>query len=76
VKLKFMAALLGLMMAIPGAVVAQNDTQNPNDQAPDQYDRPITRRLRKEKSGVARISLIHGDVSTQRGDSGIGRRRR
>ncbi|MGD0212907.1 MAG: FecR family protein [Terriglobales bacterium] len=138
-KLKFMAALLGLMMAIPGAVVAQNDTQNPNDQAPDQYAKPspniqapaqspmagpnnpgpndqspadqnsmdqdqdsmnpasmnqapmggpnnslnpdpgnpdpnnaptYNTPAPEEKSGVARISLIHGDVSTQRGDSG------
>ena len=31
--------------------------------------RLTTRRLRRRTNGVARISLIHGDVSTQRGDS-------
>ena len=122
-KLKFIAALLGLLMAIPGAVIAQNtddqtpdqyskpspnvqlhtpdeqtpadsdqDSMNPMDQAPpDQgssrppmseqpplpgpndpnaggpsYNTPAP----EENRGVARISLIHGDVSTQRGDSG------
>jgi hypothetical protein len=124
-KFKLIAALLGLVMAIPGAVIAQNaddqapdqnakpspniqaPMQRPNDQgsmeqdAPDQdsamdrgsmnqgsanqgsmnqapaagpndpgssdpsYNTPAP----DEKNGVARISLIHGDVSTQRGDS-------
>ncbi len=35
-KFKLMAALLGLMIAIPGAVVAQNS----EDQAPDQNAKP------------------------------------
>jgi len=39
-----------------------NDTGSP-DQT---YNTPAP----QEKNGVARISLIHGDVSTQRGDSG------
>ncbi len=130
-KFKLIAALLGLMIAIPGAVVAQNSDDQvpdqdakpspniqaapmpgPNDQgATDQgsadqgsadqdsmgqgsmgqgsngpgsinqgpaqpgsneagagnqtYNTPAP----EEKNGVARISLIHGDVSTQRGDS-------
>src|SRR5271157_5302684 len=116
-RLKLIAALLGLMMAIPGAAFAQNaddlapdqeakpsagvPMQGPNDQgsmdqgAMDQdlndqgsmdqrtmnqgpsqpgpnnsgsnpsYNTPAP----EETRGVARISLIHGDVSTQRGDS-------
>src|SRR5208337_1992221 len=126
-RLKLIAALLGLMMAIPGAAFAQNaddlapdqeakpsagvPMQGPNDQgsmdqgamdqdlndqgsmdqgANDQgsmdqrtmnqgpsqpgpnnsgsnpsYNTPAP----EETRGVARISLIHGDVSTQRGDS-------
>jgi hypothetical protein len=133
-KLKFIGALLGLMMAIPGSVIAQNQDdqapdqnskpspniqmQGPNDQAstdqgaadqdaadrraaangnpsdqsaPQTSDRPAmtpgpmdpgpnsndpnssspsyNTPAPEEKNGVARISLIHGDVSTQRGDS-------
>lgn len=134
-KFKFLAALLGLMIAITGAVIAQaQDDQTPdqdakpspnvqmqapappatNDQAPadqappdqaspDQGNAdqaPMDQRSMndgsgpmdagrnaagptappsnaptsnapapEEKNGVARISLIHGDVSTQRGDS-------
>jgi hypothetical protein len=145
-KLKFITAILGLTMAIPGALIAQNQDDQPmdqnskpspniqmpapNDQGPngqvstepaltDQEaadqdaadrraaangnptdrpsdqpsDRPSDRPSMtpgpmdpgpndanpsnpsyntpapEEKNGVARISLIHGDVSTQRGDS-------
>jgi len=115
-KFKLIAALLGLMIAIPGAVVAQNS----DDQVPDQDSKPspniqaapmpgpndqgatdqgsadqdsmgqgsmnqgpaqpgandtgagepsYNTPAPEEKNGVARISLIHGDVSTQRGDS-------
>ncbi len=35
-KLKFIAALLGLIIAIPGAVIAQNQ----DDQVPDQNSKP------------------------------------
>src|SRR5271168_2118982 len=141
-KFKLIAALLlGLMMAIPGAVIAQNSAQGQYDQAPDQNSKPSpnipmqsgpsdqgvtdqdapdqdsmnqdsmnqapsnqgstnqgsmnqdsnqglmnqaptggpndpgpadptsTAPAPEEKNGVARISMIHGDVSTQRGDS-------
>src|SRR5208282_1596177 len=135
-KLKLIAALLGLMIAIPGTVIAQvPDGQapdakpspniqapaqapmpGPNDQGPADQDamdqstgqgsndrgsmnqgpmvpgsndpnssNPNPDNLNpdnpgpgaptsnapapEEKNGVARISLIHGDVSTQRGDS-------
>ncbi len=141
-KFKLIAALLGLMIAIPGAVIAQSQDdqapdQNPkpspnvqmpgpNDQGPmdqdsaDQADQdaaaardaangnpgdqhapdqrstdqrstdqrsmsqgpmdpgsnnagpgapPSNAPAPEEKNGVARVSLIHGDVSTQRGDS-------
>jgi hypothetical protein len=43
----------------PPAVEAQPDANAPSGEAPAQTDQ-----------GVARISMIHGDVSTQRGDSG------
>src|SRR5271156_5830494 len=40
-KFKMIAALLlGLMMAIPGAVIAQNSAQGQYDQAPDQNSKP------------------------------------
>src|SRR5208282_4409708 len=141
-KLKLIAALLGLMMAIPGAVIAQNGAQNngqnQDDQAPVQDSKPSPNIQMQgpndqgstdrdsmdqeqdsmnpgstnqdsmdqgpmnqgsmdqapvggpndpgpnsagssaptsnapapaETNGVARSSLIHGDVSTQRGDS-------
>jgi hypothetical protein len=107
-KFKLIAALLGLMIALPGAVVAQDS----DDQVPDQDSKPSPSiRMQgpndqgsvdsgsmdqgemnqgptdpgsndsgpsaptssapapAETRGVARISLIHGDVSTQRGDT-------
>ena len=113
-KFKLLAALLGLMIAIPGVVVAQNTDdqvpdqdakpsagipmESPNDQGgigqgaadqgsmdqgsndqrslsqgpmdPGSTDNPsYNTPAPEEKNGVARVSLIHGDVSTQRGDS-------
>jgi len=113
-KFKFIAAILGLglMMAVPGAVIAQNaddqapdqdskpspnvQMQGPNDQSSMDQDSMDQKSMDQapaggpndpgsnsssssnpsyntpapeEKNGVARISLIHGDVSTQRGDS-------
>src|SRR6266566_2918153 len=121
-KYKLIAAILGLglTMAIPGAVIAQN----PDDQTPDQYSKPSagiqaqatfqgpndqgsmdqdaidqgsmdqgsndqgsmnqgstqpgydqgsiqsSSAPTDTNSGVARVSLIHGDVSTQRGNAG------
>src|ERR1039458_9024312 len=122
-KFTLIAALLGLMIATPGVVIAQNA----DDQAPDQYSKPsagiqapmqgpnnqgsmdqdsmdqgsmnqgsmnqgsmIQGSMNQdpmepgsndqgnqsydtpapaETNGVARVSLIHGDVSTQRGDT-------
>jgi len=140
VKLRFLTALLGLMLAIPGLGVSQNSAQGgaqyPDEQAPnqskpspsiqmpapdnqgsmsqdqdypdqdsmgqDEPPQPADRSMDQgpndqgqiyrgphdpnsndsggsapsyntpapaENSGVARVSLIHGDVSTQRGDS-------
>src|ERR1700723_970794 len=117
-KFKFLAAILGLMIAVPAVVVAQvpeeqipqQDSkpspnvqmQGPNDQSAndqgsmdqdsmDQGSGPADPNSNlsgpntpgpnssaptssapapEEKNGVARVSLIHGDVSTQRGDSG------
>ena len=120
-KFNLIAAILGLglVMAIPGAVVAQNaDAQNLDGQSSDQYSKPspnvpmqsdqgsmdqgpnqgsmnqgsnqnsmsqgpmdpgsndqdantpsYNTPAPEEKNGVARVSLIHGDVSTQRGDN-------
>lgn len=88
-KFNLIAAILGFLIAIPGAVSAQN----PDDQVPDQDSQvapapsvqgPMSQGSNdpgsgnqsssapapaETNAGVARISLIHGDVSTQRGDS-------
>jgi hypothetical protein len=80
-KFKLLAALLGLMIAIPGAVFAQiYDDQAPNqdaqaapssnDQGSGSNDQSYNTSAPEETNGVARVSLIHGDVSTQRGDNG------
>src|ERR1019366_8422445 len=108
-KFKLIAAILGLMIAIPGVVIAQGADDQvpdqdskpspsirmpaPNDQGsadqdsvnqgpmnqgqggpmdpgPNEPGAPSSSAPAPEgKNGVARISLIHGDVSTQRGDS-------
>jgi hypothetical protein len=124
-KFKLMAAFLGLMIAIPGAVMGQNGAPNTDDQSPDQMSKPspmIQAPMQgpndqgsmdqdsmdqdstiqgsndqgpmnqgsmnqgpaqpgsndpsqsgsapaETNAGVARVSLIHGDVSTQRGDT-------
>src|SRR5271169_7178048 len=106
-KYKLIAAILGLglMMAIPAVVIAQDDQmpdqdskpspnvqmQGPSDQGsmdqdsmgqnsvgqapaggpndPGSSNPSYNTPAPEEKNGVARISLIHGDVSTQRGDS-------
>jgi hypothetical protein len=115
-KFKLIAALLGLTIALPGAVVAQNGSQYSDDQAANQNSKPspniqmqgpnsndqnsadqdsmdqgsnqgsmdqgpndpgsnsasnptYSTPAPDEKNGVARIGLIQGDVSTQRGDS-------
>ena len=64
-KSKLNAILAGFLFAMSAAVMAQDqdappppDGQSQSDSGPD------------ANAGVARISLIHGDVSTQRGDSG------
>jgi FecR protein len=108
-KFKFITAILGLTIAIPGAVLAQNlddqtvdqnakpspsvQMQGPSDQGsydqdsanqgsvsqgpsasgpndPGSSDQSYNTSAPEEKNGVARVSLIKGDVSTQRGDSG------
>src|ERR1017187_136345 len=111
-KFKIIAAILGLMIAIPGVVIAQgaddqvpdqdsepwpsirmqapNDARSgdqdsadqesvnqgpmnqgqggPMDPGPNEPGAPSSTAPAPEgKNGVARISLIHGDVSTQRG---------
>lgn len=68
-------------MAIPGAVFAQvYDDQASNqdsqaapysgDQGSNSNDQTYKTSAPEETNGVARVSLIHGDVSTQRGDNG------
>jgi hypothetical protein len=88
-KFKLIAAILrlglGLTIAIPGAVMAQNDQPPDQDSqimsTPDSYgqgsssgsdtsDQTYKTSAPEETNGVARVSLIHGDVSTQRGDNG------
>ena len=84
-KFKLIALLLGLAMAIPGAVSAQiSDDQLPaEDLATPQgsydqgsstsgpYDQGSSTPAPAEtNAGAARISLMHGQVSTQRGDTG------
>ena len=80
-KFKLIAALLGLMLAIPGAVFAQvyTDDQAPSqdsqaapyssDQGSNSSDQTYKTSAPEETNGVARVSLIQGDVSTQRGDN-------
>lgn len=124
-RFKFIAALLGLMIAIPSLATAQNaddqsldqnskpspniqapmqgpndqgsmdqdsmnqgsSDQSSNDQGPNDQgsmnqgsaqsgsydsgsDQTYNTPAPEEKNGVARVSLIRGDVSTERGDSG------
>ncbi len=71
-KLKLIAILAGMLIAMCSAVNAQ-DQPGPNDQSAQ--DQPAQNQEGPDaesnnNNGVARISLIHGDVSTQRGDSG------
>ncbi len=78
-KFKFLAAILGLgmTMAIPGVAVGQNDQGAVNPGGPmiassseaDAGDPSYNTPAPEETRGVARISLIHGEVSTQRGDT-------
>ncbi len=59
-KTKLIAGLAALLIMMASAATSQaQESQAQNSQDQDQAE-----------LGVARISLIHGDVSTQRGDSG------
>ena len=78
-KIKLIAILASFLIAISGAVVAQDqdqDAPNPDNQYPSQdYPAPGQQgnpgpSQQDNNAGVARVSLIHGDVSTRRGDSG------
>jgi hypothetical protein len=67
-KLRLMASVVGMLILISSAARAQVDTESvPNDYGQAQ---PAQNDSAQKEGGVARISLIHGDVSTQRGDSG------
>src|SRR6202007_2685330 len=52
----------------------QSYPNNPQEQAdglpPADTSAPVDESSAQSDQGVARISMIHGDVSTQRGDSG------
>ena len=80
-KFRLIAGLTGFLVLISGALSAQiQNDQNDQDQGQvvqddqgqadqTQSDQAQTEQTQSEHS-VARISLTHGDVSTQRGDSG------
>src|SRR5579864_6339639 len=53
------AFLITVLLAVTGLVVAQEGPPAPDEGRPQGND-----------PGVAHISLVHGDVSMQRGDSG------
>src|SRR6185503_11506463 len=57
-----------------GQALEQNYPQTSNDAAPNAETAPSLQERAPRSEGpapsVARVSLIHGDVSTQRGDSG------
>src|ERR1700682_1890708 len=67
-KLRLIASFVGMLVLISSAASAQVDTESvPSDSGQAQ---PAQTDSTQKEGGVARISLIHGDVSTQRGDSG------
>ncbi len=68
-KFKLIALIAGFLLAMSGAVIAQ-DQDAPYDSQTQAVDSGSADSGPDTSSGVARISLIHGDVSTQRGDSG------
>src|SRR5882724_7030959 len=57
------AAILGILTVALLTLTAANGQENGQENEQENTQAEVT-------SGVARISLIHGDVSTQRGDSG------
>jgi hypothetical protein len=68
-KLKLIAILASFLLAISGVVAAQDQNAPALDDQPQAQDNPGPS-AQDNNGGVARISLIHGDVSTRRGDSG------
>src|SRR5882762_10179092 len=74
-RLRLMASVAGFLILISGVLSAQDETESvqnePAQTEPAQNDSTQAQNDSTQKeTGVARISLIHGDVSTQRGDSG------
>src|SRR5882672_499340 len=67
-KLRLMASVAGFLILISGVLSAQDETESVQNE-PAQTE-PAQNDSTQKETGVARISLIHGDVSTQRGDSG------
>jgi hypothetical protein len=82
-KSKLMAGIAGVLLLVSSAAFAQYSDQSSQDSpAQDepiqnesvQNDQPLNNQAQngqpQKETGVARVSFIHGDVSTQRGDSG------
>ena len=61
---------------VSGEVPLQSQGQPEGQEQPQDQGQPQGQAQADPRSSVARISSIHGDVSTQRGDSGDGRPRR
>src|SRR5258707_3269823 len=66
---KFLAIILCAVTASAAGAWAQDYPQGPNGEAAPSLGEPAPK-SEGPAPEVARISLIHGDVSTQRGDSG------
>ncbi|HLQ75723.1 MAG TPA: hypothetical protein VK210_00110, partial [Terriglobia bacterium] len=77
-KVRLITSLAGLLILISSLASAQMEdgsaqaepTQDEPVQMEPAQNEPVQTQSAEKETGVARISLIHGDVSTQRGDSG------
>ncbi|HWZ82696.1 MAG TPA: DUF6600 domain-containing protein [Terriglobales bacterium] len=74
-KFRLITGIAGLLTLISSVAIAQDPAYPEQDQDQSQAQvetqGPAQAPAQTEKeTGVARVSLIHGDVSTQRGDSG------
>ena len=69
-KLLTAFAVLILSLFASGIVRAQDDSAPPADDPSVQEQQPVDNTADNAAHGMARVSMIRGDVSTQRGDSG------
>src|SRR5882757_218574 len=67
-KLRLITSLAGLLILISSVASAQ--VEEGSAQPEQTQNEPAQSQPTEKESSVARISLIHGDISTQRGDSG------